>query len=97
MPNKIQNNLTFENAMVELEELTQRLEGGKDTLEESMSLYERGMLLKQFCEKKLKEAESKWTILKKNNDGSIKEIELSEEEKKDLIPNQTHKDNSDLF
>ena len=91
-----EKDLTFESAMAELEEVTQRLEGGKDTLEESMVLYERGMFLKKFCEKKLKEAEGRWSILKKSND-SVEEVELSEKEKEELAPNQPQENNSNLF
>lgn len=48
--------LTFENAMEELEKIVQKLEAGQDTLEHSISLYERGMVLKKVCEKKLDDA-----------------------------------------
>ena len=36
-----------------------------------MQLYERGVELKKICHKKLKEAEGKWQILKKNKKGDI--------------------------
>ena len=78
MPRITDKNFTFEMATEELEEITLRLEGGKDSLEESIKLYERGMLLKDFCEKKLREAESKWTILKRQKDGQVQEVELSQ-------------------
>ena len=72
--------MTFESALQELEEITTKLEEGKETLEESMSLYDRGVILKKFCEKKLKEAEGRWTVLKKNNEGWIEETALDKEE-----------------
>ena len=84
MPRITDKDFTFEMAMEELEEITLRLENGKDPLEESIQLYERGMLLKDFCEKKLREAESKWTILKKQKDGSVQEVELSRNEREEL-------------
>ena len=86
MPRITDADFTFEMATEELEEITLSLESGKDSLEESIRLYERGMLLKEFCEKKLREAESKWTILKKQKDGQIQEVELSENEKEKLKP-----------
>ena len=97
MPKKLETDLTFESAMSELEEVTQRLENGKDTLDESICLYERGMLLKVFCEKQLKAAESKWTVLRKNKNDSIDEVELMEEERQNLAPNQTQINSADLF
>jgi exodeoxyribonuclease VII small subunit len=56
----------FEKALaLRLEEITEKLEDGKESLEESMRLYEYGLQLKEFCEVKLKEAEGKWLMLKK--------------------------------
>ena len=70
-------NLTFEVALEELEIITRRLEEGRDSLEESIKIYEKGVLLKKFCEKKLKEAENKWLILKKNQKGEVVAEEIS--------------------
>lgn len=73
-------NFTFEQAIAELEEITEKLETGKESLENSMKLYERGTLLKTFCEKKLQEAEGKWMVLKKNKDGEIEAQEVKQGE-----------------
>ncbi len=79
----LEKDLTFEAALDELETITRRLEDGKDSLEESMQLYERGILLKTFCEKQLKAAEGKWKVLKKSgSDVSAEEIDS------DTIPEQ---------
>ncbi len=48
--------LNFEQAMEELEMIVRKLEAGQDSLENSIGLYERGVALKQCCEKKLQEA-----------------------------------------
>lgn len=48
--------LTFEQAIQELEQLVRRLEEGRLPLEEALSAYERGMFLKNHCETKLKAA-----------------------------------------
>ena len=69
--------ISFEDAVAELEQITQSLEDGKDSLENSMKLYERGMLLKEICEGKLKEAEGKWKVLKKGKDGEVTAKEIS--------------------
>ena len=57
-------NITFEDALTQLETITRQLESGQESLEESMKLYEKGIELKEVCEKKLQEAEGKWQILR---------------------------------
>ncbi|GIU65927.1 exodeoxyribonuclease VII small subunit [Candidatus Phycosocius spiralis] len=49
--------LSFEVALEELENLVAKLESGQASLEESISLYERGALLKAHCEERLKRAQ----------------------------------------
>ncbi len=51
--------LSFEVALKELEDIVSRLEQGEVDLEDSIALYERGQALKAHCEKKLKAAESR--------------------------------------
>ncbi|MFP4240177.1 MAG: exodeoxyribonuclease VII small subunit [Rhodosalinus sp.] len=51
--------MSFEEAMRELEAVVTHLERGDVALEQSIALYERGAALKARCEAKLKEAEEK--------------------------------------
>jgi exodeoxyribonuclease VII small subunit len=51
--------LSFELALKELENIVARLEQGEVDLEESIALYERGQALKIHCERKLKAAEGR--------------------------------------
>jgi exodeoxyribonuclease VII small subunit len=51
--------LTFEQAIDELESIVKRLEEGKVALEESVSIYERGEVLKRRCEELLRQAEAR--------------------------------------
>jgi exodeoxyribonuclease VII small subunit len=51
--------VTFEAALKELEQIVSKLEQGDVDLEDSIALYERGQLLKEHCESKLKAAESR--------------------------------------
>ncbi|SHH47496.1 exodeoxyribonuclease VII small subunit [Cognatishimia maritima] len=51
--------MSFEQAMAELEQVVNQLERGDVALENSITLYERGAALKARCEAKLKEAEEK--------------------------------------
>ena len=53
------NEMSFEDAIRELEQVVGKLERGDVALEESIALYERGAALKARCETKLKEAEEK--------------------------------------
>jgi len=62
--------LSFEQAMAELEEVVGRLERGDVALDESIRLYERGALLKKRCEAKLKEAEEKVAAITLDAEGS---------------------------
>lgn len=62
--------LSFEQAMAELEQVVGQLERGDVALEESISLYERGALLKKRCETKLKEAEEKVAAITLDGDGN---------------------------
>ena len=51
--------LTYEDAFNKLQKITELLENGNVTLDDSIKYYEQGILLKNFCEKKLKDAEMK--------------------------------------
>lgn len=52
-------NLTFEQALVELEQIVKTLENGNIDLDKSIVQYERGELLKKYCSEKLQEAEAR--------------------------------------
>jgi exodeoxyribonuclease VII small subunit len=49
--------LSFEAALSELEQLVARLESGQASLEDSITLYERGAKLKAHCDARLKAAQ----------------------------------------
>ncbi len=51
--------MSFERALKELESIVGRLERGDVELEESISIYERGELLRGHCDTLLKQAEAK--------------------------------------
>ncbi len=62
--------LSFEAALSELEDIVSRLEQGEVDLEDSIALYERGTALKQHCEKKLKGAETRLEKIVLGADGA---------------------------
>jgi exodeoxyribonuclease VII small subunit len=51
--------MSFEDALTELEGIVGQLERGDAPLEKSISIYERGAKLKAHCEGKLKDAQMK--------------------------------------
>ena len=55
----VNKNLTFEQALSELEDIVNSLERGDISLEDAIKAYERGSELKDQCEKRLKEAKMK--------------------------------------
>lgn len=64
--------LGFEDALQQLEEIVRGLESGKGRLDESIKAYERGALLKQHCERKLREAQMRIDKIVVGADGSVK-------------------------
>jgi exodeoxyribonuclease VII small subunit len=64
-------NLSFEDALKELEGIVQQLERGQVKLDEAISAYERGALLKRHCEQKLAEAKMKVEKIVFSADGSV--------------------------
>jgi exodeoxyribonuclease VII small subunit len=64
--------MSFEEAMKELEAVVNRLESGDVPLEDSIRLYERGAALKEHCQKKLAEAEEKVAQITFDGEGNPK-------------------------
>ncbi len=69
--------MSFEEAMSELETLVTSLEGSQVALDASINLYERGAALKAHCEAKLKEAEEKVAQITFGADGKPAGLEPS--------------------
>ena len=66
--NRNKNDLTFESAMIELEELVDKIDNDKISLNEIVDAFERGTLLMNFCNKELSKVENKISKLTKTND-----------------------------
>ncbi len=58
------NAMTFEQAMLALEQVVTALEKGDVPLEQSIALYERGALLREHCAGKLRLAEEKVELIR---------------------------------
>ncbi len=67
--------MSFERALKELETIVGRLERGDVELEESIVIYERGEMLKEHCDRLLKQAEAKVEKLAFAADGTPKGTE----------------------
>ncbi len=52
-------NLSFENALKDLEEIVEELDTGELELEKAIKAYEYGVILKKHCEKKLVDAKAR--------------------------------------
>ena len=62
--------MSFEEAMRELEAIVGQLDSGDVELEQSIALYERGAKLKAHCDAKLKAAEEKVATITADADGT---------------------------
>ena len=70
--------LSFEEAISELEQIVEDLERGDIELEDSISIYERGVILKAHCEEKLKTAKMKIDKIVSHPDGDFSSEPLDE-------------------
>jgi len=80
MAKKKLENLSFEESLTELDIIVQNLEQGELSLEESMTLFERGLNLSKISQTKLQAAEQKVKILLENNgQQTLSDFDLSQD------------------
>lgn len=65
-------NLSFEEALAQLENIVRELESGRIKLDDAISAYEKAVALKQLCENKLKSAQLKIEKIEISPSGEIK-------------------------
>ena len=63
--------LSFEDALAELEQIVRGQESGQQKLEDAISAYERGAVLRRHCEAKLAEAEARVAAIVEHADGTL--------------------------
>lgn len=63
----------FEVLIAELEQVVEKLEAGEVSLEESVSLFEKGVGLTRQCAKILEDAQQKVTMLVRSGTGEVRE------------------------
>lgn len=71
--------ISFEEAMSELEKIVEKLEEGDVPLEKAITYYQNGMHLSKVCHDKLTNAQEKMTKIM-NEHGELVPFELQEEE-----------------
>lgn len=76
--NEEKKEVSFEEAMKQLEDIVTSLEKGELNLDESVKKFEEGINISKECNKMLEEAEKKISILLEE-DGEIKEKNFIEE------------------
>jgi len=76
------DNLTFETALKNLEQVVDLLEKGDLPLEEALKEFEKGVKLARFCTRKLNEVEGKVNLLIEKDGGEfiLEEFKISEVE-----------------
>ncbi len=71
------NALPFDTALAEFKQIVEKLEAGNLPLEESIALFERGVLLQRRCERMLSEAELRFQRLVEQAGGRIRAQDLA--------------------
>jgi exodeoxyribonuclease VII small subunit len=69
--------LPFDKALAEFKLVVEKLEAGNLPLEDSISLFEQGVLLQRRCERMLSEAELRFQRLVESAGGKIRALDLS--------------------
>ena len=63
--------MTFEEALDELTILVKKLDSDQESLSDAINAFERGVELKTYCEKKLREAKLKVEKIVASNGGEV--------------------------
>ena len=65
------SNMSFEDALAQLENIVRELESGRIKLDDAVNAYEKAMALKKLCSDKLAAATLKVEKIELNKDGSL--------------------------
>ena len=69
--------LPFDKALAEFRQVVEKLEAGNLALEESIALFEQGVLLQRRCERMLSEAELRFQRLVEQAGGRVRAVDLA--------------------
>ena len=76
----MKKDMKFEEALLALEDITRKLEGGSLSLDDSIKEYEEAVRLIALCNEKIQNAEQKVRILTENLSGEISDAPFNSEE-----------------
>ena len=79
MSEEKQNELTFEQAMQQLEEMVEKLEEGDVPLESAINYYQKGMELAKVCVDKLNAVQDQMVKIV-NEQGELEPFQIQEDE-----------------
>ena len=85
-------NLSFEKALADLEQIVAKLEKGGIPLNESLTLFEKGVKLARFLRGELEKAEKKVEILLKDEKGEIRAEDFDPESGGAAVKSRCKKD-----
>ena len=74
---------SFEEQLMALEAVVERLERGELSLDESVRLFEEGVRLSNACKKELETAEGRIQVLVEHGSGEVRVADLEVEENLD--------------
>ena len=69
--------LPFDRALTEFKAVVEKLESGNLPLEQSIALFEQGVLLQRRCERMLSEAELRFQRLVESAGGKVRALDLT--------------------
>lgn len=69
--------LSFEEALAQLEKIVQELESGRIKLDDAVTAYEKAVALKKICEEKLQSAQLKIEKIEINQEDKVTSSEFS--------------------
>lgn len=72
----MEDNFVYEEAVLKLQEIVNKLSTGNVSLDESLKLYTEGIELSSMCDKKLKEIEQKVSIVNPLTEEESDEIDV---------------------
>ena len=74
----MQDKISFEDRLKNVEDIAEKLESGKLGLEEMLQAYQNGMNALEVLEKVLSEARQKLSQIRQKSDGTLEEVPLED-------------------
>lgn len=72
--------LPFDKALTEFKSVVEKLEAGNLALEDSIALFEQGVLLQRRCEQMLSEAELRFQRLVESAGGKVRAMDVPDDQ-----------------